>query len=240
MRRFTYVEGTSSKFWEADAAGAELTVRFGRLGTNGTTQVKTFDTAAKAADALAKLIREKVGKGYVEDPAGAAARPAASAPASAPAPAATAPTAPAAPASAAPAPSTPGPSTLSPPPLVVVSSKPPPPPPAPAHVGGIVVTTKRPPPPAARPAPAPYVSDDDDAVIPPAAWSAAHRAAAIGHPAIAHPVKLKPVPELVAALRPLQEPSRWSTATTPWRAEQTGPRTTCAPARLRAAVATAT
>jgi predicted DNA-binding WGR domain protein len=225
MRRFTYVEGTSSKFWEADAAGAELTVRFGRLGTNGTTQVKTFDTAAKAADALAKLIREKVGKGYVEDPAGAAARPAASAP-TAPAPAATAPTATAAPASAAPAPSTPGPSaspSASPPPLVVVSSKPPPPPPAPAPVGGIVVTTKRPPPPAARPAPTPYVSDDDDAVIPPAAWSAAHRAAAIGHPAIAHPVKLKPVAELVAALRPLQEPGRFHRDHS-WRAEQTGPR----------------
>jgi DNA ligase-1 len=65
-RRFEFVEGSSSKFWEIQVAGTEVTVRFGRIGTNGQTQTKAFgdDAAAKAhAD---KLIAEKTGKGYVE------------------------------------------------------------------------------------------------------------------------------------------------------------------------------
>ncbi len=65
-RRFEYVEGTSSKFWEIHVNGADHIVTFGRIGTAGQSKTKTFaDGDAAIADA-AKLIREKLGKGYRE------------------------------------------------------------------------------------------------------------------------------------------------------------------------------
>lgn len=63
-RRFEYVEGSSSKFWEISVQGAEVIVRFGRLGTAGQKQAKTLsDAASRHAE---KLIAEKTKKGYVE------------------------------------------------------------------------------------------------------------------------------------------------------------------------------
>ncbi|MGC4119852.1 MAG: WGR domain-containing protein [Myxococcales bacterium] len=72
MRRFEFTEGSSSKFWEVEVAGSSLTVRFGKLGTNGQTKVKELATAQEAASEADSLIREKTGKGYVEVGAAAA------------------------------------------------------------------------------------------------------------------------------------------------------------------------
>lgn len=66
MRRFEFREGTSSKFWEVDVEGKDLTVRFGKIGTNGQTQTKSFPTEEKAKAERDKLIKEKTGKGYSE------------------------------------------------------------------------------------------------------------------------------------------------------------------------------
>jgi len=66
MRRFELIEGTSSKFWEGSAEGASLTVRFGRIGTNGQLQTKPFADDDKANAELDKLINEKLKKGYSE------------------------------------------------------------------------------------------------------------------------------------------------------------------------------
>lgn len=63
-RRFEMVEGSASKFWEVTENGASLTIRYGRIGTNGQTQEKSFADEAKASAAAAKLIAEKTGKGY--------------------------------------------------------------------------------------------------------------------------------------------------------------------------------
>ncbi len=65
-RRFEFVQGKSSKFWEIARAGCEVTVRFGRIGTNGQTQTKTFADEQKAQAHVDKLIEEKTGKGYGE------------------------------------------------------------------------------------------------------------------------------------------------------------------------------
>ena len=65
-RRFELVEGKSSKFWEIARTGGEVTVRFGRIGTNGQTQTKTFADEPKAQAHVDKLIEEKTGKGYSE------------------------------------------------------------------------------------------------------------------------------------------------------------------------------
>jgi predicted DNA-binding WGR domain protein len=57
------VEDGASKFWRARIEGGTLYVNFGKIGTNGQTQVKELgpDGAAKE---LEKLIREKRKKGY--------------------------------------------------------------------------------------------------------------------------------------------------------------------------------
>jgi predicted DNA-binding WGR domain protein len=68
MRRFEFVEGTSSKFWEIEQSGTQLTVRFGRIGSNGQTQLKTFGSDEAARKEHDKLVAEKTKKGYSESP----------------------------------------------------------------------------------------------------------------------------------------------------------------------------
>lgn len=72
MRRFEFSEGASNKFWEVAQSGADLELRWGRIGTQGQSQTKSFADAAKASAALDKLVAEKTGKGYVETGADAA------------------------------------------------------------------------------------------------------------------------------------------------------------------------
>ena len=65
-RRFEFVGGSSQKFWEISVAGNSFTVRFGRIGTAGQSQTKSFADEAKANREAENLIAEKVKKGYVE------------------------------------------------------------------------------------------------------------------------------------------------------------------------------
>jgi predicted DNA-binding WGR domain protein len=65
-RRFEFVGGNSSKFWEIAVHGVEVTVRFGRIGTQGQSQVKSFPSAETASKHADKLIAEKTRKGYSE------------------------------------------------------------------------------------------------------------------------------------------------------------------------------
>jgi predicted DNA-binding WGR domain protein len=75
VRRFEFVEGTSSKFWEIALNGDSFIVRYGRIGTTGTEQEKSFPTEAKALTEHDKLIAEKVKKGYSEVDGSASAAP---------------------------------------------------------------------------------------------------------------------------------------------------------------------
>jgi len=65
-RYFEFIGGNSEKFWEICINGNEVTVRFGRIGTEGQTQIKTFPDAAAANRHAEKLIASKIGKGYAE------------------------------------------------------------------------------------------------------------------------------------------------------------------------------
>ena len=65
-RYFEFIGGSSAKFWEASVSGNEVTVRFGRLGTAGQTQVKTLADAVAATKHAEKLIGQKLAKGYRE------------------------------------------------------------------------------------------------------------------------------------------------------------------------------
>jgi predicted DNA-binding WGR domain protein len=66
VRRFEFVGGISAKFWEVQQSGSVVTIRFGRIGTNGQTQTKDFPSEAAAVAHREKLIAEKVKKGYSE------------------------------------------------------------------------------------------------------------------------------------------------------------------------------
>jgi DNA ligase-1 len=65
-RRFEFSEGNSNKFWEVSVQGTEVTVRYGRIGSQGQTNMKSFPDEAAAAKQAEKLIKEKTGKGYQE------------------------------------------------------------------------------------------------------------------------------------------------------------------------------
>jgi len=71
-RRFVCTEDGSNKFWEGSVEGNSVTTRWGKVGTSGQTKTKAFASPEAAHGELEKLIREKVGKGYVEEGGSAA------------------------------------------------------------------------------------------------------------------------------------------------------------------------
>src|SRR5687767_7644304 len=65
----TYLElseagGNAHKFYEVIVNGAELSIRFGRIGDSGQKQVKTLAGEAMARAEAQKKINEKLKKGY--------------------------------------------------------------------------------------------------------------------------------------------------------------------------------
>lgn len=65
LRYFELEDSKSSKFWEVSVEGCDVTVRYGRIGTNGQTRTKSFADEDAAQAHAEKLIVEKTGKGYV-------------------------------------------------------------------------------------------------------------------------------------------------------------------------------
>jgi predicted DNA-binding WGR domain protein len=65
-RYFEFVSGSSRKFWEISVSSNSFTVRFGRIGTPGQSQIKTFADEPKAKHEAERLIAEKLKKGYNE------------------------------------------------------------------------------------------------------------------------------------------------------------------------------
>ncbi|HFQ0156385.1 TPA: WGR domain-containing protein, partial [Escherichia coli] len=66
MKTYIYQDEKSHKFWAVEQQGNELHINWGKVGTNGQSQVKSFADTAAAEKAALKLIAEKVKKGYVE------------------------------------------------------------------------------------------------------------------------------------------------------------------------------
>ena len=75
------VDGSSKKFWRARVEGSTLYVNYGRIGTNGQTQVKELGSEDKARKELDKVAGSKRKKGYADDGDAAAAAAPAAAPA---------------------------------------------------------------------------------------------------------------------------------------------------------------
>ncbi|HEY0491485.1 MAG TPA: AAA domain-containing protein [Telluria sp.] len=67
VRSLHFEQGSSRKFWRAALRGNELTVSYGRIGSNGQSLLKQFDTPERAMREMEKLVDEKLRKGYLED-----------------------------------------------------------------------------------------------------------------------------------------------------------------------------
>ncbi|EIL1068798.1 WGR domain-containing protein, partial [Escherichia coli] len=65
MKTYIYQDEKSHKFWAVEQQGNELHISWGKVSTNGQSQVKSFADTAAAEKAELKLIAEKVKKGYV-------------------------------------------------------------------------------------------------------------------------------------------------------------------------------
>jgi predicted DNA-binding WGR domain protein len=66
FRRFEFADEKSSKFWSIRLSGMEVEVKYGRIGSEGQSQNKTFETLEAAHKHAEKLIAEKTSKGYHE------------------------------------------------------------------------------------------------------------------------------------------------------------------------------
>jgi predicted DNA-binding WGR domain protein len=76
MRRFEFVEGTSSKFWIPELQGSTFIVTYGRIGTAGQRKEKSFPDEASAQREYDKKVAEKQREGYREVAEGGEAAPA--------------------------------------------------------------------------------------------------------------------------------------------------------------------
>ncbi|MCX7410110.1 MAG: DNA ligase [Planctomycetales bacterium] len=63
-RRFEFVGGNSSKFWEVRVQGSDVYTSYGRIGSSGQASHKTMESAEAATAHVEKLVREKTAKGY--------------------------------------------------------------------------------------------------------------------------------------------------------------------------------
>ncbi len=65
-RKLVYMDAKSSKFWNISQNGDSYTVTYGRTGSAGQETIKPFASEALAIKEAEKLIKEKLGKGYVD------------------------------------------------------------------------------------------------------------------------------------------------------------------------------
>ena len=65
-RYFEYKDAKSKKFWEVSVSAKKVTIRYGKLGTDGQTSVKELGTPAEAKAHAEKQAAGKVKKGYKE------------------------------------------------------------------------------------------------------------------------------------------------------------------------------
>ncbi|WP_061230435.1 WGR domain-containing protein [Leptospira interrogans] len=64
--QLTFKDDKSDKFWNIEVSGNSFTVTYGKTGTSGTSQTKTFETEEICIKEAQKLLSEKLKKGYIE------------------------------------------------------------------------------------------------------------------------------------------------------------------------------
>lgn len=63
-KRYELSDGSSNKFWQIELTGTSFRVTYGKIGSTGQTQIKSFANAEAAKKAYDALIAEKSKKGY--------------------------------------------------------------------------------------------------------------------------------------------------------------------------------
>ncbi|KFF14888.1 DUF6493 family protein [Flavobacterium hydatis] len=66
-KHLKYIDGNSDKFWQIEVTGFEFAVTYGKNGTSGTSQTKSFATDEECLRVAKKLLDEKIKKGYSEN-----------------------------------------------------------------------------------------------------------------------------------------------------------------------------
>jgi len=66
IRRFENLDAKSNRFWEITIKGKTVTVRYGRIGTDGQTRAETHATPTEAKRAAEMQVAEQVKQGYRE------------------------------------------------------------------------------------------------------------------------------------------------------------------------------
>ncbi len=65
-RQFEFKDDKSSKFWGIEIQDNDVTVCYGKIGTDGQTKTKSYDSVETADKEGSKLINQKTKKGYIE------------------------------------------------------------------------------------------------------------------------------------------------------------------------------
>ncbi len=66
VKYLEFNDGKSNKFWEIEVKDNSHTIRFGKIGSNGSTKTKKFTTTEEAEKDAEKLKNSKLKKGYKE------------------------------------------------------------------------------------------------------------------------------------------------------------------------------
>lgn len=66
MPRYELSQGRSNKFWAISVKGTSLTTTYGRIGSAGSSTIKSYTSLAAAKAAANTLVAQKLAKGYVE------------------------------------------------------------------------------------------------------------------------------------------------------------------------------
>ncbi|WP_316633431.1 DUF6493 family protein [uncultured Flavobacterium sp.] len=65
-KNLKYIDGNSDKFWDIEVTELNYTVTYGKNGTSGTSQTKSFATNEECLKMAEKILAEKIKKGYSE------------------------------------------------------------------------------------------------------------------------------------------------------------------------------
>ena len=66
QKYLTYKDEKSNKFWKITVTGNSFTITYGKTGTKGISQVKSFESEEKCLKEAEKLLNDKLNKGYNE------------------------------------------------------------------------------------------------------------------------------------------------------------------------------
>ncbi len=65
-KHLEYSDNKSHKFWSIEVTKNTFTVTYGKIGTNGQSKTKEFESEEKVATEAEKLVKQKLKKGYIE------------------------------------------------------------------------------------------------------------------------------------------------------------------------------